>query len=147
VDIRLKNAQVRRDKIPMWPPFRAAVLWSPSKRWRDERVRRKRKSLKPVRGSVSGCYSFISGGVFNWFNTQYPFSAAEVRAFADATVHLLTMASDIARVPPTSSNRFWRRNWTEDGGHPITSADTSMTPQADLGSWKSGHPDGRQCGA
>ena len=57
----------------------------------------KRKNLKPGQGIGIGCYSFISGGVFNWFNTQYPFSAAEIRAFADGTVHLLTMAADIGQ--------------------------------------------------
>src|SRR5512145_3572201 len=57
----------------------------------------KRKNPKKGRGIGIGCYSFISGGVFNWFNTQYPFSSAEVRAFDDGTVHLLTMASDIGQ--------------------------------------------------
>jgi 4-hydroxybenzoyl-CoA reductase subunit alpha len=85
-----------------------------------------------------GCYSFISGGVFNWFNTQYPFSAAEVRAFADGTVHLLTMASDIGQ----GSDTVLKQILAEELGLRmedirITSADTAMTPQADLGSWGS----------
>ena len=57
----------------------------------------KRKKLKPGQGIGIGCYSFISGGVFNWFNSPYPFSAAEIRAFSDGTVHLLTMAAEIGR--------------------------------------------------
>jgi 4-hydroxybenzoyl-CoA reductase subunit alpha len=100
--------------------------------------KRKRKSLKHGRGIGVGCYSFISGGVFNWFNTPYPFSAAEIRAFDDGTVHLLTMASDIGQ----GSDNVLKQILAEDLGLKtedirITSADTAMTPQADLGSWGS----------
>jgi len=76
--------------------------------------------------------------VFNWFNTQYPFAAAEVRAFSDGTVHLLTMASDIGQ----GSDTVLKQILAEELGLKmediqLTSADTSMTPQADLGSWGS----------
>ena len=79
----------------------------------------KRKNLKPGQGIGIGCYSFISGGVFNWFNTQYPFSAAEVRAFSDGTVHLLTMAADIGQGSDTVLKQILAEEaWAEDGGHP-----------------------------
>ncbi|MFC1495387.1 xanthine dehydrogenase family protein molybdopterin-binding subunit [Thermodesulfobacteriota bacterium] len=98
----------------------------------------KRKNPKKGRGVGIGTYSFISGGVFNWFNTQYPFSAAEVRAFEDGTVHLLTMAADIGQ----GSDTVLPQILAEELGLKmedirITSADTAMTPQADLGSWGS----------
>jgi len=98
----------------------------------------KRKNPKKGRGVGIGAYSFISGGVFNWFNTQYPFSAAEVRAFEDGTVHLLTMAADIGQ----GSDTVLPQILAEELGLKmedirITSADTAMTPQADLGSWGS----------
>jgi 4-hydroxybenzoyl-CoA reductase subunit alpha len=98
----------------------------------------KRKQLKDGKGIGVACYSFISGGVFNWFNTQYPFSAAEVRAFADGTVHLLTMASDIGQ----GSDTVLKQILAEELGLKmedirLTSADTAMTPQADLGTWGS----------
>lgn len=98
----------------------------------------KRKNPKKGRGIGIGCYSFISGGVFNWFNTQYPFSAAEIRAFPDGTVHLLTMAADIGQgsdtvLPQILAEELGLR--MEDIR--ITSADTAITPQADLGSWGS----------
>ena len=91
-----------------------------------------------ARGIGVGCYSFISGGVFNWFNTPYPFSAAEVRAFADGTVHLLTMAADIGQ----GSDSVLAQILAEELGLSlsdirVTAADTAVTPQADLGSWGS----------
>lgn len=98
----------------------------------------KRKNPKKGRGIGIGCYSFISGGVFNWFNTQYPFSAVEIRAFPDGTVHLLTMAADIGQ----GSDTVLPQILAEELGLKmadirITSADTATTPQADLGSWGS----------
>lgn len=139
VDIRLKNAQVSGDKIPDVATISSCGFIESIKAvaemsgWNE-----KRKNLKPGAGIGIGCYSFISGGVFNWFNTQYPFSAAEVRVFSDGTAHLLTMASDIGQ----GSDTVLKQILAEELGLKmedikITSADTSMTPQADLGSWGS----------
>ncbi len=139
VDIRLKNAQVSGDVIPETATISSCGFIDTIKSvaemsgWKE-----KRKNLKPGQGIGIGCYSFISGGVFNWFNTQYPFSAAEVRAFSDGTVHLLTMAADIGQ----GSDTVLKQILAEELGLTmedirITSADTSMTPQADLGAWGS----------
>jgi 4-hydroxybenzoyl-CoA reductase alpha subunit len=139
IDIRLKNAQVSGDEIPDVATVSSCGLVDSIKAvaemsgWKE-----KRQNLKPGQGIGIGCYSFISGGVFNWFNTQYPFSAAEVRAFSDGTVHLLTMASDIGQ----GSDTVLKQILAEELGLRmedirITSADTAMTPQADLGSWGS----------
>jgi len=139
VDLRLKNAQVSGDKIPD-----VSTISSCGFKESIEAVaemsdwKRLRKELKPGQGIGIGCYSFISGGVFNWFNTQYPFSAAEVRAFSDGTVHLLTMAADIGQGCDTVMKQILAEELglqMEDIR--ITSADTAMTPQADLGSWGS----------
>ena len=139
VDIRLKNAQVSGDKIPdvatisscgFSESIQAVAEMSG---WRE-----KRKSLKPGQGIGIGCYSFISGGVFNWFNTQYPFSAAEVRVFSDGTAHLLTMASDIGQGSDTALKQILAEELglrMEDIR--LTTADTAMTPQGDLGTWGS----------
>lgn len=139
IDIRLKNAQVSGDKIPDVATISSCGFIESIKAvaemsgWKE-----KRKNLQPGQGIGIGCYSFISGGVFNWFNTQYSFSAAEVRAFSDGTVHLLTMASDIGQ----GSDTVLKQILAEELGLKMqdirmTSADTSMTPQADLGSWGS----------
>jgi 4-hydroxybenzoyl-CoA reductase alpha subunit len=139
VDLRLKNAQVSGDKIPdvatisscgFIESIQAVAKMSG---WKE-----KRQNLKSGRGIGIGCYSFISGGVFNWFNTSYPFSAAEIRAFADGTVHLLTMTADIGQ----GSDTVLKEILAEELGLRmedirITSGDTAMTPQADLGSWGS----------
>ena len=139
VDLRIKNAQVSGDKIPDVATISSCGFIDSIKTvakmsgWKE-----KRKNLKPGQGIGIGCYSFISGGVFNWFNTQYPFSAAEVRAFSDGTVHLLTMASDIGQGSDTALKQILAEELglrMEDIR--ITSADTAMTPQADLGSWGS----------
>ncbi len=139
IDLRIKNAQVSGDEIPDVATISSCGFIDSIKavakmsNWKE-----KRKNLKPGQGIGIGCYSFISGGVFNWFNTQYPFSAAEVRAFSDGTVHLLTMASDIGQ----GSDTVLKQILAEELGLQmkdirITSADTAMTPQADLGSWGS----------
>lgn len=139
VDIRLKNAQVSGDQIPDVATISSCGFSESIKSvaqmsgWYE-----KRKSLKPGQGIGIGCYSFISGGVFNWFNTQYPFSAAEVRVFSDGTAHLLTMASDIGQ----GSDTVLKQILAEELGLRMedirmTSADTAMTPQGDLGTWGS----------
>jgi len=139
VDIRLENAQVSGDKIPDVATISSCgFIESIQEVARMSDWKKKRASLGPGRGIGIGCYSFISGGVFNWFNTQYPFSAAEVRAFSDGTVHLLTMASDIGQGSDTALKQILAEELglkMEDIR--ITSADTAMTPQADLGSWGS----------
>jgi 4-hydroxybenzoyl-CoA reductase subunit alpha len=139
IDLRIKNAMVTGDEIPdvatvsscgFIESLRAAAAMSG---WSE-----KRKNLGRGRGIGIGCYSFISGGVFNWFNTQYPFSAAEVRVFSDGTAHLLTMASDIGQGADTVLKQILAEELglqMEDIR--LTAADTAVTPQADLGTWGS----------
>ncbi len=92
----------------------------------------------PLRGVGVGCYSFISGGVFNWFNTKYNFASCEVRLFDDGTAHLLTLATDIGQ----GSDHVLRQILAAELGISIerirlTAADTAVTPKADLGTWGS----------
>ena len=139
VDLRLKNAQVSGDQIPDVATISSCgFVESIEAVAKMSGWKQKRKNLKPGQGIGIGCYSFISGGVFNWFNTPYPFSAAEIRAFADGTVHLLTMTADIGQ----GSDTVLKQILAEELGLRmedirITSGDTAMTPQADLGSWGS----------
>jgi 4-hydroxybenzoyl-CoA reductase subunit alpha len=139
IDLRLKNAMVTGDVIEGVATISSCGFIESLNQVRnmsgwDE----KRKNPGPNKGIGVGCYSFISGGVFNWFNTQYNFSAAEVRAYDDGTVHLLTMASDIGQ----GSNTILRQILAEELGLSVdrirlTAADTAMTPKADLGTWGS----------
>ena len=139
IDLRIKNAMHAGDEIPDVATISSCGLIDSLKEAEKlSQWKRKRKQLKDGRGIGVACYSFISGGVFNWFNTQYPFSSAEVRAFADGTVHLLTMASDIGQ----GSDTILKQILAEELGLKmedirLTAADTAMTPQADLGTWGS----------
>lgn len=139
IDMRIKNAMVEGDVIPDVATISSCgFIESLEKVAEMTDWKNKRKNLKDGKGIGIGCYSFISGGVFNWFNTQYPFSSAEVRAYADGTAHLFTMASDIGQ----GSNTVLQQLLAEELGLSmddvqITSADTAMTPKADLGSWGS----------
>ena len=141
IELRLKNAMVPGDEIPEVAVISSCGLVESLQEvakmsdWKRKRAEYKKGGGK---GIGIGCYSFISGGVFNWFNTQFPFSTAEVRAFDDGTVHLLTMASDIGQGSDTALKMIL----AEDLGLKmedirITSGDTAITPQADLGSWGS----------
>ncbi len=139
IELRIKNAMVTGDKIPDVATISSCgFIESLKEVAKISNWKRRRKNLKPGEGIGVGCYSFISGGVFNWFNTQYPFSGAEVRVFADGTAHLLTMASDIGQ----GSDTVLKQILAEELGLRmedirITSADTAVTPQADLGTWGS----------
>ncbi len=112
IDLRIKNAQVSGDEIPDVATISSCGFIDTIKAvaemsgWKE-----KRKHLKPGQGIGIGCYSFISGGVFNWFNTEYPFSAAEVRAFAMAPFICLPWPPISDKAPIRYSNRSLRRNW------------------------------------
>ena len=139
IDLRIKNAMVTGDTIPDVATISSCGFIESLEAVREmSNWKRNRKKNKKGYGIGIGCYSFISGGVFNWFNTQYPFSAAEVKVFSDGTAHLLTMASDIGQ----GSNTVLKQILAEELGLKmedirLTTADTAMTPQADLGTWGS----------
>jgi 4-hydroxybenzoyl-CoA reductase alpha subunit len=139
IELRIKNAQVTGDEITGFATISSCGFKEALEKvaemsgWKE-----KRDNPKEGRGIGIGCYSFISGGAFNWFNTQYPYSAAEVRVFDDGTAHLLTMAADIGQGCDTAVKQILAESLglkMEDIR--ITSADTAMTPQADLGAWGS----------
>ncbi len=139
IELRLKNGMVTGDEIPDVATISSCGFLESLKQVEQmSGWKKKRKQFGNGRGIGVGCYSFISGGVFNWFNTQYQFSAAEVRAYTDGSVHLLTMASDIGQ----GSDTILRQILAEELGLStddirVTSADTAMTPRADLGTWGS----------
>jgi 4-hydroxybenzoyl-CoA reductase subunit alpha len=139
IDLRLINAMESGDVIP-----EVARVSSCGFKESLQKVREisgwdaKRKNKTPGKGLGIGCYSFISGGVFNWFNTQYNFSAVEVRVFDDGTAQLLTMACDIGQ----GTDTVLRQILAAELGISIdkirlTAVDTAAVPKADLGSWGS----------
>ena len=139
IELRIMNAQEAGDIVPELAKvetcgFKESLIKVAEMcNWKE-----KRKEAGSGKGIGIGCYSFLSGGVFNWFKTQYNFSAAEVRVFDDGTAHLLTMAADIGQGVDTVVKQILAEELglrMEDIR--ITSADTATTPQADLGAWAS----------
>ena len=139
IELRIKNGQVTGDRIPDVATISSCgFIESLEKVAEMSNWKEKRKENRDGHGIGIACYSFISGGVFNWFNTQYPFSAAEVRVFDDGTAHLLTMAADIGQGVDSAMKQILAEELglqMEDIR--VTSADTAITPQADLGAWGS----------
>ena len=139
IELRIINAMETGDEIP-----EVATISSCGFKESLVKVRQmsgwdaKRQQKKPGYGIGVGCYSFISGGVFNWFNTKYNFASAEVRVFEDGTAHLLTMATDIGQ----GSDTVLRQILAAELGIGmekirLTASDTAVTPKADLGTWGS----------
>ena len=139
IDLRIKNAMETGDVIP-----EVAIVSTCGFKESLEKVRElsgwteKRANPTPGKGLGIGCYSFISGGVFNWFNTKYNFAAVEVRVFDDGTAQLLAMACDIGQ----GCDTVLRQIMAADLGISIdkirlTAMDTAAVPKADLGSWGS----------
>ncbi|MBT3220973.1 MAG: molybdopterin-dependent oxidoreductase, partial [Proteobacteria bacterium] len=138
-DIRLKNAMRTGDEIPGVATISSCGFKECLESARDmTNWNEKRNNPQPGKGIGLGCYSFITGGVFNWFNTQYDFTTVEIRAYADGTVHLLSMTSDIGQ----GADTVLKQILAETLGVTIdrirmTLADTATTPKADLGTWGS----------
>lgn len=138
VEIRLKNAMVTGDEIPGVARITSSGLRECLEKVSSStKFAEKRRTLPPGRGIGLSCSTFITGGVFNWFDTPHEFSAAEVRAHEDGTVHLLTMAADIGQ----GCDTVLRQILAEELGISIervrlTTADTALCP-ADLGTWGS----------
>jgi 4-hydroxybenzoyl-CoA reductase subunit alpha len=140
IDLRLKNAMRTGDTIPEVAAIGTCAFTECLEEVAKKTSWKSRRAQAPGsgRGVGIGCYSFITGGVFNWFDTKYPFSSAEVRAYADGTVHLLTMASDIGQGSDTVLTQILAEELglrMEDVR--ITASDTEMTPKGDLGTWGS----------
>jgi len=139
IDLRLKNAQVEGDEIPGVATISSCGFIECLERVRelsnwDERL----ANRKPGEGLGVAGYSFISGGVFNWFDTQFPFSSAEVKVFDDGTAQLSTIAADIGQ----GSDLVLVQILAEELGIRMSdirlvTGDTAACPQSDLGTWGS----------
>ena len=102
----------------------------------DEHIEERGK-LPPNHGIGVSAYGFMSGGIFNWFNTPYAFSAAVVRINIDGKVDLYTGACDIGQGSNTTLSMICAEELgvrLEDVR--IFSGDTGVCPP-DLGAWGS----------
>jgi 4-hydroxybenzoyl-CoA reductase alpha subunit len=98
---------------------------------------KKRGQLPPNHGIGVAAYGFMSGGIFNWFDTPYAFSAALVRINIDGKVDLFTGACDIGQGSDTTLSMICAEELgvrLEDVR--ILASDTGICP-ADLGAWGS----------
>jgi 4-hydroxybenzoyl-CoA reductase alpha subunit len=102
-----------------------------------DEYRKKRGKLPANHGMGIAAYGFMSGGIFNWFDTPYAFSAALVRVNIDGKVDLFTGACDIGQGSDTTLSMICAE---ELGVHlediRIHASDTDICP-ADLGAWGS----------
>ncbi len=139
IELRLRNAMESGDVIPQVAKVSSCGFKESLQKAREmSNWDAQRASKRPGYGVGIGCFSFITGGVFNWFNTKYNFSACEVRLFEDGTAHLLTMAADIGQ----GSDSVLRQILAAELGIGVdkirlTAGDTAITPKADLGTWGS----------
>jgi 4-hydroxybenzoyl-CoA reductase subunit alpha len=99
--------------------------------------KKKSGKLPHGRGIGMGCYGFMSGGVFNWINTPYAFSAAMLRMGIDGFVDVYVGSAEIGQ----GSDTVMAQIAAETLGLPmdmirVTSGDTNICPP-DLGAWGS----------
>ncbi len=103
----------------------------------DDWVKERRKTLPANHGIGVSSYGFMSGGIFNWFDTPYAFASAVVRISNDGKVDLFTGACDIGQGSNTTLSMICAEELgvrLEDIR--IHSADTGTCPP-DLGAWGS----------
>jgi CO/xanthine dehydrogenase Mo-binding subunit len=93
VEIRRKNGMTPNYEVPGQAYIQSCGLHQCLDKI-DEHIKERGK-LPPNRGIGIASYGFMSGGIFNWFDTPYAFSAAMVRINIDGKVDLFTGACDI----------------------------------------------------
>jgi 4-hydroxybenzoyl-CoA reductase subunit alpha len=135
IEIRRKNAVTPHYEVPGQAYIQSCGL----NECYDaiEKYMKGRWKLPPNRGIGIGNYAFMSGGIFNWFNTPYAFSAAMVKINIDGKVDLFTGACDTGQGSDTTLAMICAE---ELGVHlediRVHAEDMDLGP-ADLGSWGS----------
>jgi 4-hydroxybenzoyl-CoA reductase alpha subunit len=135
IDIRRKNGMTPNHEIPG-----QAVIQSCGLQQCLDKIEihvKERGKLPPNRGLGIAAYGFMSGGIFNWFDTPYAFSSAEIKIQVDGKVDLYTGACDIGQGSDTTLSMICAEELgvkLEDIR--IHTADTATCP-VDLGAWGS----------
>ncbi len=135
IEIRRKNGMTPNYEVPGQAYIQSCGLHQCLDKI-EEHIK-ERGQLPPNRGIGIAAYGFMSGGIFNWFDTPYAFSAAIVRINIDGKVDLFTGACEIGQGSDTTLSMICAE---ELGVHlddiRIHAADTGICP-ADLGAWGS----------
>ena len=98
---------------------------------------KERGKLPANHGIGVSAYGFMSGGIFNWFDTPYAFSSAIVKVSIDGKVDLFTGACDIGQGSDTTLSMITAEELgVKLSDVRIHAADTAICP-ADLGAWGS----------
>jgi len=95
IEIRRKNGHVPNHEVPGQAYIQSCGLHQCLDA--IEKHLKARGPLPPNTGIGISCYGFMSGGIFNWFDTPYAFSAATVRISHDGKVDLYVGANDIGQ--------------------------------------------------
>jgi 4-hydroxybenzoyl-CoA reductase subunit alpha len=135
VEIRRKNGMTPGYEVPGQATIQSCGLHQCLDK--IEKHIAERGKLPPNRGIGVSAYGFMSGGIFNWFDTPYAFSSAVVRISIDGKVDLFTGACEIGQGSDTTLSIICAEELgvrLEDVR--IHSGDTGICP-ADLGAWGS----------
>lgn len=135
IEIRRKNAMTPNYEVPGQATIQSCGLLECLDR--IEGWVKSRGQLPPNRGIGIASYGFMSGGIFNWFDSPYAFSSALVRVNIDGKVDLFVGAQDMGQ----GSNTTLAMICAEELGVRLEdvrvhSGDTDVCPP-DLGAWGS----------
>jgi len=141
-DLRIDPIEIRR-KNAMYPgyevPGQAFIQSCGLSQCLDkvEKWIQSRGKLPPNRGIGIAAYGFMSGGIFNWFDTPYAFSSAIVKINIDGKVDLYVGSQDMGQ----GSNTTLAMICAEELGVYVDDirihmGDTENCP-VDLGAWGS----------
>jgi len=135
VEIRRKNGMTPNYEVPGQAFIQSCGLHQCLDKI-EEHIKKQGK-LPPNHGIGVSAYGFMSGGIFNWFNTPYAFSAAVVRINIDGKVDVYSGTCDMGQ----GSNTTLAMIAAEELGVRLEdvrmfSGDTGICPP-DLGAWGS----------
>ncbi len=135
IEIRRKNAMYPGYEVPGQAYIQSCGLSQCLDK--IEEWIKSRGKLPPNRGIGIAAYGFMSGGIFNWFNTPYAFSSAVVQINIDGKVDLYVGSQDMGQ----GSNTTLVMICAEELGVRVEDirlhmGDTDKCP-VDLGAWGS----------
>ncbi|UCE41518.1 MAG: molybdopterin-dependent oxidoreductase [Candidatus Aminicenantes bacterium] len=135
IDIRRKNAMYPGYEVPGQATIQSCGLGQCLDKI-DDWIKSRGK-LPPNRGIGVSAYGFMSGGIFNWFDTPYAFSSAVLQINIDGKVDLFVGSQDMGQ----GSNTTMAMICAEELGVKVEDirlhmGDTETCP-VDLGAWGS----------
>ncbi|MFB0564152.1 MAG: xanthine dehydrogenase family protein molybdopterin-binding subunit [Candidatus Aminicenantaceae bacterium] len=135
IEIRRKNAMYPGYEVPGQATIQSCGLTQCLDK--VEKWIKKRGKLPPHRGIGIAAYGFMSGGIFNWFDTPYAFSSAVIKINIDGKVDLYVGSQDMGQ----GSNTTLAMICAEELGVRVEDiclhmGDTETCP-VDLGAWGS----------